>query len=274
MGRLGLGFFFAKTSILLTLLALAWHTRNHLFADHPAGVSTQSLAGLDPLGSTLSDDPEQPNLLAIDKKKYTSMGRSLEDPKSYWETEVSSGDQLQHLIDNPNLLGDQRQYGFSLPKLSEPRGETVARGTSSDGTSPATMSETLAPSTVDPVFTFEHVSAGLSRAKAPKTAARGSDVMSETSTIDRELAELDGTISDSDSLVYQLKGSKPDDLIDRHRRFKLLLDRQSGLGRRFNPSDLKGEALGWESQVAKGSSANGRLPLPANAGYGGRGGFV
>ena len=79
----------------------------------------------------------------------------------YWETEVSSGDQLQHLIDNPNLLGDQRQYGFSLPKLSEPREETVARGTSSDGTSPATMSETLAPSTVDPVFTFEHVSAGV-----------------------------------------------------------------------------------------------------------------
>ena len=79
----------------------------------------------------------------------------------YWETEVSSGDQLQHLIDNPNLLGDQRQYGFSLPKLSEPREETVARGTSSDGTSPDTMSETLAPSTVDPVFTFEHVSAGV-----------------------------------------------------------------------------------------------------------------
>ena len=179
---------------------LVIHGNPRAFADYPAGVSTQSLAGLDPLGSTLSDDPEQPNLLAIDKKKYTSMGRSLEDPKSYtpmprdalpqnamfcaaarligvldisaqgrqrplrcryWETEVSSGDQLQHLIDNPNLLGDQRQYGFSLPKLSEPREETVARGTSSDGTSPATMSETLAPSTVDPVFTFEHVSAGV-----------------------------------------------------------------------------------------------------------------
>ena len=98
--------------------------------------------------------------------------------------------------------------------------------------------------------------------------------MSEASKIDRELAELDGTISDSDSLVHQLKGSKPADLIDRHRRYKLLLDRQSGLGRRFNPSDLKGEALGWESQVAKGSSANGRLPLAANEGYGGRGGFV
>ena len=92
---------------------------------------------------------------------WTFRRRVVSDPLRcrYWETEVSSGDQLQHLIDNPNLLGDQRQYGFSLPKLSEPGRETVARGTSSDGTSPAAMSETLAPSTVDPVFTFGHVSA-------------------------------------------------------------------------------------------------------------------
>ena len=45
MGRLGLGFFFAKTSILLTLLALAWHTRNHLFAgEHTACFCSEGAA--------------------------------------------------------------------------------------------------------------------------------------------------------------------------------------------------------------------------------------
>ena len=122
---MGRRFFLANVSILLTLLVVAWHTRNHLFKGEFAtccqlllvagavaddawrafsclghgldqcplvvdgnrmliadGVSTQSLEGLDPLGSTLSDDTVHPNLLAINSNKYAAIERSFEDPKS------------------------------------------------------------------------------------------------------------------------------------------------------------------------------------------------
>jgi hypothetical protein len=103
-----------------------------------------------------------------------------------------------------------------------------------------------------------------------KKTVGGGDVAIETSKLDKELAELDSTIGDS---LLSLTGG-PGELLDRKRRFKLLLDRKSGLGRAFNPSDFKGEAIGWETQDAKGATANGRLPLPVDEEDGSPGAFV